>query len=167
MKNIEKRVLALLLAAVMAAAMLTGCNNKQEAAKPEETVSETETNTEAETKTETETDMGDSAAAENPWYELDAEAGLLTVRLPDEDPDFLWSFEVEHETVLELLTNETTDGVYVASFRALEDGITQITFNHAKGNTLDEIRPLKLQCKDGKVTEVLDSGIVDMSGEAE
>ena len=107
------------------------------------------------------------AADENSWFELDSETGILTVRIPDETPDFDWYFVIGDEKVIELVTQETTDDTYVASFRALEDGESQITFSYVKNDEVVEARLLEVRCEDGNVAEVTDEGIVDMTGEDE
>lgn len=107
------------------------------------------------------------AADENSWFELDSETGILTVRIPDETPDFEWYFVVGDEKVIELLTQETTDDTYVASFRALEDGESQLTFSYVKNDEVIEARLLEVRCEGGNVAEVINDGIVDMTGEDE
>lgn len=107
------------------------------------------------------------AADENSWFELDSETGILTVRIPDETPDFEWYFVVGDEKVIELLTQETTDDTYVASFRALEDGESQLTFSYVKNDEVIEARLLEVRCEGGNVAEVINDGIVDMTGENE
>ena len=107
------------------------------------------------------------AADENGWFELDSETGILTVRIPDETPDFDWYFVIGDEKVIELVTQETTDDTYVASFRALEDGESQITFSYVKNDEVVEARLLEVRCEDGNVAEVINDGIVDMTDENE
>lgn len=107
------------------------------------------------------------AADENSWFELDSETGILTVRIPDETPDFEWYFVVGDEKVIELLTQETTDDTYVASFHALEDGESQLTFSYVKNDEVIEARLLEVRCEGGNVAEVINDGIVDMTGENE
>ena len=107
------------------------------------------------------------AADENSWFELDSETGILTVRIPDETPDFDWYFVVGDEKVIELLTQETTDDTYVASFRALEDGESQLTFSYVKNDEVIEARLLEVRCEGGNVAEVINDGIVDMTSENE
>ena len=107
------------------------------------------------------------AADENSWFELDSETGILTVRIPDETPDFDWYFVVGDEKVIELLTQETTDDTYVASFRALEDGESQLTFSYVKNDEVIEARLLEVRCEGGNVAEGINDGIVDMTGENE
>lgn len=60
------------------------------------------------------------------WVELDEEEIVLTVRLPGED----WTFEVVEPIVCELLTMETNDGAFVASFTTTmeEFGHGQLVF---------------------------------------
>ena len=89
------------------------------------------------------------------------------MRIPDETPDFEWYFVVGDEKVIELLTQETTDDTYVASFRALEDGESQLTFSYVKNDEVIEARLLEVRCEGGNVAEVINDGIVDMTGEDE
>ena len=105
------------------------------------------------------------AADETGWFELDSEAGILTVRIPDETPDFGWYFVIDNEKVIELLTQETTDDTYVASFRALEDGQAQITFSYVKNDEVIEARVLEVRCEGGNVAEIVNDSILDMTGE--
>ena len=99
-----------------------------------------------------------SNASEEPssgtWYEVDQEAGILTVRLPAEKEGFIWDFTIDDTTLLELLTEEDDDGTFVASFRALGDGETVVSFSYARDDALEEIRTLNVTCKDGKVADV-------------
>lgn len=104
-------------------------------------------------------------ADETGWFELDSEAGILTVRIPDETPDFGWYFVLDNEKVIELLTQETTDDTYVASFRALEDGQAQITFSYVKNDEVIEARVLEVRCEGGNVAEIVNDSILDMTGE--
>lgn len=98
------------------------------------------------------------------WYELEPNSGVLTVCLPDENQGFTWAFVIADESVLELLTQETTEDQYVASFRALADGDTQITFSYFRNDELNEVRVIALSCKDGKVVKITSDGTVDMTG---
>lgn len=126
--------------------LLTGCgggNEKADAAKQQET---------------------EKSVSANEWYELEPDSGMLAIRLPDEEQGFTWAFSIADESILELLTHETTEKQYVASFRALDDGETQITFSYFRKDELREIRVVELRCKDGKVTEVTFDGIMDMTG---
>ena len=50
-----------------------------------------------------------------PWYEMTGD--VLTVRLPVDEQITEWMFGVSDENLLELVTHETVDGMYVASFR--------------------------------------------------
>ena len=43
---------------------------------------------------------------------------------------------------------------FVASFRALGDGETVVSFSYARDDALEEIRALNVTCKDGKVADV-------------
>ena len=126
--------------------LLTGCGSggdgKAEVSKPQET---------------------ENTVSADKWYELDADSGVLTVRLPDEQQGFTWAFTIADESMLELLTHETTENQYVASFRALADGKTQITFSYFRNDELNEVRVIEIRCKDGKVTEVTSDGVVDMT----
>ena len=121
--------------------LLAGCGGKSTEQAPEEKPSG-EQSVEEQTPEE-----GDD------WYELDKETGVLTVRIPAEKPGYTWDFTINDESVLELLTCEETEGTFVASFRALQDGETEITFAYTKGSSLDHVRVLGVQCKDGKVVE--------------
>ena len=97
-----KRVLALILSLACVIGMLAGCaqqntsEGKADGSSLEEQTSDT-------------------------WYEIDQEAGILTVRLPAEKEGFIWNFTIDDTTLLELLTQEDNDGTFVASFRALGD----------------------------------------------
>ena len=67
------------------------------------------------------------AADENSWFELDSETGILTVRIPDETPDFEWYFVVGDEKVIFIHTGGFP-GLYTLHHRVefekeLEDGI--------------------------------------------
>lgn len=131
-----KRWVSILLAVICVFCLLTGCGGQSNSAQP---------NTEA--------------AA---WFELEPNAGVLTVRLPLEQPGYQWSPQVDSPNYLELLTMEETEGTFVASFRALADGNGQLTFHYAKDNGLQEIRVMEVACKAGKITEVVSTHIVDV-----
>ena len=88
--------------------------------------------------------------------------GILTVRIPDKTPGFGWNFVIGDDSVLELLTQETTEDTWVASFRALADGESQITFSYVRNDALNEARLLEVRCAGGKVAEVTADGVVDM-----
>ena len=88
------------------------------------------------------------------WYEIDQEAGILTIRLPAEKEGFIWNFTIDDTTLLELLTEEDDDGTFVASFRALGDGEAVVSFSYGRDDALEEIRALNVTCKDGKVADV-------------
>lgn len=105
-----------------------------------------------------------AASSVDVWYELDANLGILTIRLPDKEEGFEWAYVLPDDSPLELLTQETTDGQYVGSFRAIGDGETQIMFNYCRNDELNEVRVLELRCRDGKVAEVTDESILDMTG---
>ncbi len=130
-----KRVLALILSLACVIGMLAGCGRqntsegKADGSSLEEQTSDT-------------------------WYEIDQEAGILTVRLPAEKEGFIWNFTIDDTTLLELLTLEDDDGTFVASFRALGDGETVVSFSYARDDALEEIRALNVTCKDGKVADV-------------
>ena len=66
---------------------------------------------------------------------------------------------------LELVTLEDNDGTFVASFRALEDGETVVSFSYAKDDVLEEIRALNVTCKDGKVADVSNASVMPISGQ--
>ena len=74
-------------------------------------------------------------------------------------------FVLDNEKVIELLTQETTDDTYVASFRALEDGQAQITFSYVKNDEVIEARVLEVRCEGGNVAEIVNDSILDMTGE--
>ena len=130
-----KKILALILSFACVIGMLAGCGRqntsegKAEGSSLEEQTSDT-------------------------WYEIDQEAGILTVRLPAEKEGFIWDFTIDDTTLLELLTQEGNDGTFVASFRALGDGETVVSFTYAMDDALEEIRALNVTCKDGKVADV-------------
>lgn len=98
------------------------------------------------------------------WYELEPDSGILTARLPDEKQDFTWTFVIDDESILEMLTQESIEDQHVVSFRALADGETQVTFTYSCNDELSETRVMELRCKDGKVTEILSDGVMDMTG---
>lgn len=163
---------AWLLAVVLVVALLTGCGGQSEAGETnpqggqETSVSGSDTDDAADT-TDT-TDTADTTdTTDTGWYELEPDAGVLTVRLPDEKQSFTWAFVIEDESILEPLTQETTQNQYVVSFRALTDGKTQITFSYFRNDELWEARIVELRCKDGKVTEVTSDGVIDMTGAAD
>lgn len=133
-------------------ALLTGCGSNGETEKTDTTPISQETET------------PDAAEA---WYELDADAGTLTVRLPDAKQGFDWAFLISDESVLELLTQESNDGTFTASFRALSDGDAQITFSYIRNDELDEARVMEVHCEGGKITAVNSAGVVDMNGSPE
>lgn len=130
-----KKILALILSLACVTGLLAGCGRqntgegKAEGSSSEEQTSDT-------------------------WYEIDQEAGILTVRLPAEKEGFIWNFTIDDTTLLELLTEEDDDGTFVASFRALGDGETVVSFSYARDDALEEIRALNVTCKDGKVADV-------------
>ena len=70
---------------------------------------------------------------------------------------------IDDTTLLELLTEEDDDGTFVASFRALGDGETVVSFSYARDDALEEIRALNVTCKDGKVAD--DSNASAISGQ--
>ena len=130
-----KKILALILSLACVTGLLAGCGRqntgegKAEGSFSEEPSSDT-------------------------WYEVDQDAGILTVRLPAEKEGFIWNFTIDDTTLLELLTLEDDDGTFVASFRALGDGETVVSFSYARDDALEEIRALNVTCKDGKVADV-------------
>ena len=137
-----KRLFTLLLALLCMLSLLAGCGGKSTEQAPEEKPSG-EQSVEEQTPEE-----GDD------WYELDKETGVLTVRIPAEKPGYTWDFTINDESVLELLTCEETEGTFIASFRALNDGESQIIFSYVRNDALDEARILEVRCAGGKVTEV-------------
>ena len=66
---------------------------------------------------------------------------------------------------MELLTQEDNDGTFVASFRALGDGETVVSFTYARDDALEEIRALNVTCKDGKVADVSNASVMPISGQ--
>jgi len=72
-------------------------------------------------RTDVTTETVAAEIAEVPWYEItqDEQGGsVLTVRLPVDDRIDRWEYESSDESLLELLTHETTDSEYAASFRS-------------------------------------------------
>lgn len=128
-----KKVFALLLTLIFTLGLLAGCGGagKAPSEEPQQTPEEPAD-----------------------WYALDEKNGVLSVRIPAERQGYTWSITVNDESVLELLTCEETDGLFAASFRALRDGVTEITFAYTKGVSLDHVRVLEVKCRGGKVTEV-------------
>ena len=110
-------------------------------------------------------ETGKTASADE-WYELDADSGVLTIRLPDEKQGFSWAFAIADESILELLTQEAAEKQYVASFRALDDGETQITFSYSKADELCEVRVIEVRCAGDRVETVTADAAMDMSGTA-
>jgi len=55
-----------------------------------------------------------------PWHEITGD--VLTVRLPVDEKITEWMFGVSDEGLLELVTQETVDGMYAASFRNFSSG---------------------------------------------
>ena len=150
MKQTDRKGIYALLAGVLAFALLAGCGDWGEKG-PESPA----TTPEASPSAEPEAEQGS-------WYELDGEMGILTVRIPDKTPGFGWNFVIGDDSVLELLTQETTEDTWVASFRALADGESQITFSYVRNDALNEARLLEVRCAGGKVAEVTADGVVDM-----
>ena len=130
---------------------LAGCGTKEQA--PEEV------------QEEITDDKKDQEAASDTWYEVDQEAGILTVRLPAEKEGFIWDFTINDTALLKLVTEEDNDGIFVASFRALGDGETVVSFSYAKDDALEEIRALNVTCKDGEVAGVSNASIMSVSGQ--
>ena len=155
MKQKNRKGISALLAGVLAFALLAGCGDGGEKG-PESPATTPEASPPAVTPSaEPEVEQGS-------WYELDGEMGILTVRLPDQTPGFGWNFVIGDDSVLELLTQETTEDTWVASFRALADGESQITFSYVRNDALNEARLLEVRCAGGKVAEVTADGVVDM-----
>lgn len=117
-----KRVLALILSLACMIGMLAGCS-QQDAG---------ESNAEGSSSEEPSSDT---------WYEVDQEAGILTVRLPSEKEGFIWDFTINDTTLLELVTEEDNDGTFVASFRALGDGETVASFSYEHISSAYTIAP--------------------------
>lgn len=118
-----KRVLALILPLACVTGLLAGCARQN-----------------------TGEGKAEGSSSEEPsfdtWYEADQEAGILTVRLPVEKEGFIWDFTIDDTTLLELVTEEDDNGTFVASFRALGDGETVVSFTYARDDALEEIRTL-------------------------
>lgn len=150
----RKRVwegMALLLGLACMTGQLSGCSGQEGVSVPEHESISADENT--------------FTFAENDWYELDPEKGILTVRIPDDMPGSAWSFVIGDQTVLELLTQETTENTYVASFRALDDGETSIIFSYVKNDALNQARTLQVQCREGKVVQAAVQSEMEMSVE--
>ena len=145
-KHNAKKILALILSLACVIGMLAGCGRQNAG----------EDNAEGSSSEEPSSDT---------WYEIDQEAGILTVRLPAEKEGFIWNFTINDTTLLELDTQEDNDGTFVASFRALEDGETVVSFSYAKDDALEEIRALNVTCKDGKVAGISNASVMPISGQ--
>ena len=145
-----KKEFTLLLVLLCVLSLLAGCGSKSTEQVPEE-------------KPAAEKPVEEQVSEEtDDWYELDKDTGILTVRIPAEKSGYTWDYTINDESVLELLTCEETEGTFVASFRSLQDGETEITFAYTKGGSLDHVRVLGVKCKDGKVTEVPSHTIMAM-----
>ena len=155
MKQKDRKGISALLAGVLAFALLAGCGDGGEKG-PESPATTPEASPPAVTPS------AEPEAEQGSWYELDGEMGILTVRIPDKTPGFGWNFVIGDDSVLELLTQETTEDTWVASFRALADGESQITFSYVRNDALNEARLLEVRCAGGKVAEVTADGVVDM-----
>ena len=155
MKQTDRKGIAALLAGVLAFALLAGCGDGGEKG-PESPATTPEASPPAVTPS------AEPEAEQGSWYELDGEMGILTVRIPDKTPGFGWNFVIGDDSVLELLTQETTEDTWVASFRALADGESQITFSYVRNDAVNEARLLEVRCVGGKVAEVTADGVVDM-----
>lgn len=140
-----KKRLAVLLTGVLALCLLAGCGGRQD-----------------DPNAETPDDSQQTPAGTESWHEV--KDGILTVRLPLEKEGYLWQVSVEDESVLELLTQDDSDGEYVASFRALADGEASVSFSYADGAVLSEIRTLQVLCDGGQVEKVESDGIIPVTG---
>ena len=60
------------------------------------------------------------------WYELSAEGTVVTVRLPQEE-GLAWTTEISDDTLMELITQEEEGGLYVASFKAVDNQIGDVS----------------------------------------
>lgn len=88
-----KKWSALLLAMLMAFTLLAGCSGQSGTGGANQQGGQ-----------ETLDPSSDTA-----WYELEPDSGMLTIRLPDEEQGFTWAFSIADESILELLTHETTE----------------------------------------------------------
>lgn len=140
-----KKRLAVLLAGVLALCLLAGCGGRQD-----------------DPNAEAPDDSQQTPAGPESWHEV--KDGILTVRLPLEKEGYTWQVSVGEDTVLELLTQDDSDGAYVASFRALEDGEASVSFSYANGAALSEIRTLQVLCAGGQVEKVEADGIIPVTG---
>ena len=66
------------------------------------------------------TDAADS------WYEISADGTVVTVRLPLE-AGLSWTAEISDDTLMELITEETENDLYVASFKAVDGQIGDVS----------------------------------------
>lgn len=140
-----KKILVRLLIGILALCLLTGCGGKQ-----------------SDPNADAPDDSQETPAGSAEWYEV--QDGILTVLLPLEKEGYSWQVSIEDESVLELLTQEDSDGAYVASFRALEDGEASVSFGYADGAALSEIRTLQVLCSGGQVEKVESDGIIPVTG---
>ena len=145
-KHNAKKILALILSLACVIGMLAGCGRQNAG----------ESNAEGSSSEEPSSDT---------WYEVDREAGILTVRLPAEKEGFIWNFTIDDTTLLELVTDEDNDGTFVASFRALGDGETTVSFSYAEDDALEEIRALNVTCKGEKVVGISNASVMPISGQ--
>lgn len=139
-----KKLLVRLLIGSLALCLLTGCGGKQEGSD-----------------TEVPNDGQETPAEAAEWHEV--QDGILTVRLPLVTEGYAWQVSVGDDAVVELLTQEDSDGTYVASFRALKDGEATVSFSYADGAALSEIRTLQVLCAGGQVEKVESDGIIPIS----
>lgn len=140
-----KKLLVRLLIGTLALCLLTGCGGRQD-----------------DPNAEAPNDPQETPAETAEWHEV--QDGILTVRLPLEKEGYLWQVSVEDESILELLTQDDSDGEYAASFRALADGEASVSFSYADGAALSEIRTLQVLCADGQVEKVEADGIIPIMG---
>ena len=68
------------------------------------------------------------SAADGNWYELSGDDTVLTVRLPvEENSGTGWDYEISNPEAFELLTMETVDGAWVASFAGTFEAFGNVT----------------------------------------
>lgn len=145
-----KRTLICLLTVFCLAVVFAGCS----AGRSDNSTTATNAPTEA-VQTQ-------ASQAANDWLEL-GEEGILTVRIPlDGREGYFWTPSIAEGSPLELLTDETTDTEYVASFRAIGNGEASLSLSYASNTHLVEARSAELICMDGKVREIATCNVMEM-----